>query len=415
MTQRFTRAVTVGFQALGANPFRATLSTMGIVIGVTALESVLMLGNALERFARSQFQNATDVQTIVVQARTHELRDGQRFSISHYPRFTTRDAHELAISVPEAQRSAIIREGFAQVSWRSTTRGRTAAIVCASAGSDDFLNLRFSEGRYFTSAESSRNSLVVVLSHRLAAELSRPREAESLVGTFVRINNSPREVIGVLSASQDDQAETAYLPYSAAAFVLDRAGSDAPPRILLKASRIEDVEPMRESIETWLGEHYRGWERLVDVTSDAKQLKRATESMRVLTMALGALGGISLLVGGMGIMNVMLATVTERTREIGIRRAIGATAGDVFLQFLAESVAISGLGSAIGMVSGALLSAATVSVIGRASQVDNLRFQASIEAASVAILSALVVGVMFGTYPARRAARLVPTEAIRYE
>jgi putative ABC transport system permease protein len=187
------------------------------------------------------------------------------------------------------------------------------------------------------------------------------------------------------------------------------------PTMLLRAARVEEVGAVKAAAEDWLARRYERWSRRVRVETQLMRLEQAQRGLGQFKAFMGAITGISLLVGGIGIMNVLLASVTERTREIGIRKAAGARRRDVLLQFLAESVAISSFGSAIGLVlgfGGAWLIAA---LMRSRSQATGLYPSLSGTTLLIALLLAVSVGLIFGTYPARRAARLSPIDAIRHE
>jgi putative ABC transport system permease protein len=185
--------------------------------------------------------------------------------------------------------------------------------------------------------------------------------------------------------------------------------------LLVRAAKVESVDSVRAHTERWLSSRYGAWDGKVKVrTEAASRLKQASQGILLFKLAMGSFAAISLIVGGIGIMNVLLASVLERTREIGVRKAIGARQRDILLQFLAESVAISGVGSVVGVLAG-LAGAFGVTALMRA------RTEAVIFAAFtwptllVATAIAIAIGLAFGTYPALRAARLSPIEAIRHE
>ncbi len=408
-------AFAVGFDTLRVNPLRTVLSTLGVIIGVGALVAVLSLGDAMEKFARNELERTTDVQTVIVRARTYEYVNGQFTPVRNYPIFTPRDARALADEIPAVGAVSMTLQGQSDVMWGRSGLERRATVTASTPGSDRFLHLEFADGRFFTAAEAARNAPVIVLSYKLASEIAGARRPVDLIGDFVRVHGTPREVIGVLASYKGERTYEAHVPYEAAAYVFGSDVTRSTPNILLRARSVEAVGPMRDGIEDWLGRRYGRWEHRVDVLAQESRLEEVAKGILVFKLFLGALAGISLLVGGIGIMNIMLASVTERTREIGVRKAVGARASDIHLQFLTETVVVSGIGSATGVLLGVALSEITILIIKSLSAPEGLAVTLSPNTALVAAVSAITIGLVFGTYPARRAARLSPIDAIRHE
>jgi putative ABC transport system permease protein len=407
--------VHVGLDALRVNPLRTILSTLGVIIGVASLVAVLSLGDGMERMARENVERFTDVQTIGVTSKTTETIDGQLYPVRDYPVFTLADARSAREEIDAIAGVSLSLSGRAPVESPETNKRRVAGVTATLADADRFMKLTFFEGRYFTESEASRNALVVVLSYRLAYELAAGRAPSTMMGRTVKVNGSAREVIGILSPYKGERALALFIPFTAAVTVLPPTGAPRTPGLLVKALRVEDVDATKRRVEDWLGEHFGRWERRIEVTTSEMRLAQATQGIFIFKLFMGAITGISLIVGGIGIMNVLLASVTERTREIGIRKAIGAQKRDILLQFLAESVAISGAGSVIGVAVG-LVGAFTIVAVIRA-QAEAIYLDASFSWSTVlsAALSAIAIGLVFGTYPARRASRLSPIDAIRHE
>jgi putative ABC transport system permease protein len=236
-----------------------------------------------------------------------------------------------------------------------------------------------------------------------------------MLGRTVRVNGSPREVIGILAPYKGEFTLNLYVPFSAATTVLPPATAPRTPTLLIKAPRIEQVDLTKSRVEDWVAQRFGRWEGRIQVQTSTQRLAQATQGIFIFKLFMGAITGISLLVGGIGIMNVLLASVTERTREIGVRKAMGARRRDIMLQFLAESVAISGAGSLLGVAVGLSGAFAIVAAIRAQAQAVYLDATFSWSTVVSAALSAIVVGLTFGTYPARRAARLSPIDAIRHE
>jgi putative ABC transport system permease protein len=268
-------------------------------------------------------------------------------------------------------------------------------------------------GRYFTAEEARANAPVVVLSHGLASRLMG-MPAESVVGRKIRLRERERTIVGVRASLANETIGSAYVPLEAAPDALAPTPRPRAPELVLQARSVEAVTVVQRGAETWLAARYGDWKRVARVATNRARVAQASQAILVFKGFMGAITGISLLVGGIGIMNVLLAAVTERTREIGIRKAIGARRRDVLIQFLSESVAISGLGSVVGAALG-LGGAFGITALIR--QQSEARVYAAFSWGTVVVsaLAALVVGVAFGMYPALRASRLSPIDAIRHE
>ncbi|HEY9427457.1 MAG TPA: FtsX-like permease family protein, partial [Gemmatimonadaceae bacterium] len=276
-------------------------------------------------------------------------------------------------------------------------------------------------GRLMNDAELRSHARVAVLSHGLAAALAKADSSSvalpaSLLGQTIQLQSHPYRVIGVLAAEKGmEERLAAIVPFTVATDASMPSGDVEHPILLVRASKVEGVDSARARTERWLSARYGAWQGKVKVqTEAASRLKQASQGIMIFKLAMGSFAAISLIVGGIGIMNVLLASVLERTREIGVRKAIGARQRDILLQFLAESVAISGVGSVIGVVAG-LAGAFGVTAVMRA-KTEAIVFAAfTWPTLLVATAIAIAIGLAFGTYPALRAARLSPIDAIRHE
>ncbi len=407
-------SVTVALQTLRSNPFRTLLSTLGIIVGAASLVAVLSLGDGMEAYARGQVSGTTDLQVLSVEPRTVEMIDGQAYQLTDYLVLARDDASALAGAVPEASAVELTLLGVSPV--RLGNLPADSAIVRLTLATDSAAAIPgLGAGRSFTLQEALGNLPVAVISWGLAERLGHG-SAAGAIGGEVLLRDRARRVVGVLSRPRfAELLPTVVVPLEGAADALSPTPRPRAPTIILQARTIEAVGPMRTATERWLAERLGGsWKKKVRIHTQQERVEQVTKAIALFKAFMGAITGISLLVGGIGIMNVLLAAVTERTREIGVRKAAGARSRDVLLQFLAESVAIAGAGSCMGLVGG-LVGAFGITALIRQHQNVQVYAAFSWNTLGVAAISALTLGVSFGIYPALRAARLSPIDAIRHE
>jgi putative ABC transport system permease protein len=407
----------VGAEALRIHPLRTALSVLGILIGSAALIATMAVSDGMVSFAREQVMRRTSVLVLTVSPRTSVYREGEWVPVHGYPIFTAADARALRNDVAGIDAAMLILSGRADVSLHGA-RCR-ASVVLGTAGLTEFQTLELAAGRFFSEGETAHNSGVVVVNYALATHLSGTRSPLTLVGREIRVNGRSRRVIGIQAPTGfEDRSEPSFLlhaPIRSAGALLDAPPTGRfAPSIQLRAASVESVDELREAIGEWLSRRYNRWQDRVRVTVAAEELREVEQAFLIMKLFIGALVGISLLVGGIGIMNVLLAAVVERTREIGIRKSVGARAGDIHVQFLAESVSIALAGATAGLVIG-FAAALGITAIFRALVHAPIHAVLSPGSVLIATLSSTVVGLVFGTYPARRAAKLAPIEALAHE
>jgi putative ABC transport system permease protein len=402
-------AARVGFSTLRANPLRTLLSTLGVIMGVAALVSVLSLGDGMERYARAQVDRTSDLQFVTVQPITTRLIDGQVFARADVRRFTPQDADDLTRALTTPSQVGLVFSGAALVR-RPGVAARGAQVVGITPRLAEARGTTLVAGRWYADADTMAGHVGVVVTDALARALL---PGGALLDSSITLQQVPVRVVGIV-AGADSADFHVMVPVRSAAALMAPSASPRVPMLAVHVDSVDRVSVARADVERWLTRTDPAWKSRVQVQTNTMRLDQLAQGLLLFKLFMGALTGISLLVGGIGIMNVLLASVVERTREIGIRRAAGATRREILQQFLAESVAISLAGAALGAAIG-VAAAYGVTAFMRARVHAQLHAGLSVSTLVVAMLSSMVVGIGFGLYPALTAARLAPIDAIRHE
>ncbi len=396
----------VAFAAIAANKLRSLLTTLGIIIGIGAVIAMVALGQGAQRSIEERLGR--------LGANVLTVRAGQAFfgGLSRgQARLTIDDVEALAA----AEALAGVPIAPEMESRLQVERSAANANLSVVGTWDDYFSIQafqLTSGRLFSRREEQARRRVVVLGGRVGAALGAP-SSESLVGETLKIGGVPFEVVGALaekgSGGFADPDESLYVPLATARFRL--FGSDRLRAISVQAPTRDEMLEVTVAIDRILRREHRirpGQEADFNIRDQATLLETIQETSRTMAFLLAGIAAISLLVGGIGIMNIMLVSVTERTREIGLRMALGARRGDILRQFLIEAMALCLLGGALGLALGWGASLALRRLAG-------WNVAVTADAALLAILFSAAVGLFFGLWPARRAARLEPIEALRYE
>ena len=409
------RLLLEAFENIGANKLRSFLTVLGIVIGVGAVIAMLSIGRGAEASITSRIE-AIGTNLVYVAAGS-TTSSGVRSAAGTATTLTMDDAEALT-AVPDVEAVAPTTSSFVQIVYQGANTNTRLNGVTPSY--QDLASLVVADGEFITQGHQDASSLVVVLGSSVAETLFG--STFGAVGQKVRMNNQSFKVIGVLESkggtgfmNQDDQV---FVPLTTALTRLTGSsrfrGSSVINQITLKASDAKVVEQVVQNVTLVMRSLHGTVEGADDftVTSQEDTLETATQVTDTLTLFLGGIAGISLIVGGIGIMNIMLTTVTERTREIGLRKALGARRQDILLQFLLESMVLSLTGGLLGVVIGWGLA----QVVGKV-QISGSTITPVVGLDSILLATVFSVGVglFFGIYPATRAARLQPVEALRHE
>ncbi len=269
--------------------------------------------------------------------------------------------------------------------------------------------MRLEHGRWFTPGEMRQGGRVAIVSSRVTAAMGG-----AALGRTLRVQEIDRKVIGALTPYPGERDMLVLVPFPEADIAMVPSPTTRPRTLTVEAGRVEDVAAVKTRIDEWARAH-QAWRDGVTVSATGRQrLEEVNQGIRLFKLLMGAFTAISLFVGGIGIMNVLLSSVQERTREIGVRKASGARRRDIVVQFLSESVSIAAAGSLVGVIVG-LVGAYLVTAFMRAQTQAQIYAGIGWSTVLVSAAAAAAVGLLFGTYPALRAARLSPTEAMRYE
>ncbi|MEZ4456693.1 MAG: ABC transporter permease, partial [Gemmatimonadales bacterium] len=346
-------ALTVGFESLRREPVRTALSTIGIVMGVASLVAVLSLGDGMERFAREEARETTDLLAIEVSGIQERQVDGIVVPVAEPVNLSLADRRDLLGRLPPGSEVRLFRAGATMVGSPRLDRLRAARVTGWSGA-----KVAVTAGRSLEPADDSAAAAVVVINPALAAALGSPAP----LGDSIQVGSVWARIVGVggpaLGETFDLQVPFRFLDGMLAASVRERLAS-----MVVLAPTIELTNPIKDTIAAWRDAHGPAWKEGVRIRNNAGRLAQVERGVLLFKLLMGAITGVSLLVGGVGIMNVLLASVAERTREIGIRKATGARRSDVMWQFLAESVAIAVAGAVAGVLLGLAIAYLSTSVM----------------------------------------------------
>ncbi len=403
----FLATLRIALRALARNKMRSVLTMLGIIIGVAAVIAMVGVGQGAQRKVQEQIQSMGT--NLLFISSGNVTSGGVRMGVNATKTLVEDDMKAILREVPTVAAAAPGSGTQSQVvyenqNWSTRITGTEPAYV-------DIRSWPMASGSIFTQDDVNRAAEVAVLGDTVKQNLFGTSDP---VGQTIRIGNLPFQVVGVLTAKGQsgmgqDQDDTVLVPITTLQKKI--TGQDWLQFIMVSATSQPASYAAQQQITALLRDRHRirpGQDDDFMVRNLADIAQLADQQAEVMTMLLASIAGVSLIVGGIGIMNIMLVSVTERTREIGIRIAIGATEQDVQRQFLTESVVLSLLGGAVGILVGVGASLLITRVLGWA---------VSVSAAAIlaAVVFSMAVGVFFGFYPARKAAKLDPIEALRFE
>jgi len=415
---KITRVLRETFTSLSANKLRTGLTVLGIVIGVAAVIAMLSVGQGAQNSITSQINSiGTNILYISAGARAR-FTEGSFNVVRNIRELTLADAQAMTdpFQAPSVKAVAPVIQG-GNISASANGQTTTTTVYGVTTGYFSIRNETVSEGSFFNDQQVNTHARVAIIGPDLATTLFG--RTTNLTGQEIRINSQTFTILGVLQSKGGSSAGSSdnqvIVPLTTARDRVIRRAGTTVDGIYLQATSAQAVSEASTQVSNImrLRHHVAVGKEDFSVMNQQDLLTTATSITGILTAFLGGIAAISLLVGGIGIMNIMLVSVVERTREIGLRKALGARNRDIMTQFLAESSFLSLLGGLLGILLGWLISL----IIGQIASASGtaLNPAVSLNAVLLATLFSIAVGLFFGIYPARRAARLEPVEALRYE
>jgi macrolide transport system ATP-binding/permease protein len=393
-------------RALWSNKTRSVLSILGVLIGVTGLIAMLALGKGAQEETKKQMANLGS--NLLMVSPGNGQRGGISFESGGSIRFTLEDADVLRRSVQGIAAISAYSTGRAQVSYGS--KNKNTRVEGSSPDYVIIKNAKPVSGRFFTESETTSRAKVAVIGQTVLRDVFGDRDP---LGEFIKINRVDFQVIGVLPAKGSsgwrDEDDKVAIPVNTAMYRL--LGREYIDYIDVQVADDKSMEETSTRIKDVLLRQHRLTQdksESIEIRNMADIQATVSATMGIFSTLLGSVAFISLLVGGIGIMNIMLVSVTERTREIGLRKALGADNNDILFQFVIEAVAICGVGGCVGIALGCTISVLLAVLAG---------WKTMIVPSSIVIsfVFSVMIGLVFGTWPAKKAAKLNPIDALRYE
>lgn len=402
----------IAMQALRVNKLRSSLTMLGIVIGVAAVIAMIALGGGAQNRIKEQIASLGSNLLIIVPGSV--IQSGARLGSGYAQTLTEADAAAITNEIPEVVVAAGVSRGNAQIIYGNNNWSTSVLGVYP-----DFFDARewgLSSGRMFEPGEIARLGKVAIIGQSVATQLFGD---EDPINQTIRIRGIPFLIVGVAdrkgqSGLGQDQDDVVFVPLTTGRnrlFGESRGRIARVGTIIVKAANGADTKYVEERITELLAQRHRiqpGQENDFIIRNLSEILAAQEAASRVMAMLLAAVASVSLLVGGIGIMNIMLVSVTERTREIGLRMAVGARGQDILTQFLVEAMTLATLGGAMGVLLGASISWVVA-------YWADWNISLSLLSILLAVGFSAAIGVFFGYYPAKKASNMQPIQALRYE
>lgn len=409
MLKKTILSFALAIQSIRSNLFHTVLSVLGIVIGVAALVSILSFIDGLEKFAQEQITESTGLNTIRVRTETTRRIGDVRlkkdsFALIDYPAYTG-----LIEDLPKVLKSGLMTHSPGVITVDGHADSVGAILRGQTAGLLDKTEMLAGE-KWQENAVVEKQPVALVNQYLARQVLGHERYAE-ILQKKLRFGDLSLTITGVAETTDENKTPQVLLPFT---LFSPAALRQSPPVCFVEAATVEDLPELKTQMQERLKSRFGAQHSDFELISNDYYVEQTAKGFLLFRIVMGLIVGISILVGGIGVMNVLLISVNERISEIGIRKAVGANRGDILRLFLAESITVSAFGSFLGLLIGVLATMAIVPII---KALTDLPFDAAYTWNTFFTISviAVLVGIIFGTYPAMKAAKLDPVEAIRRE
>lgn len=409
MLRNTLQSFALAFQNIRSNLFHTLLSVLGIVIGVAALVATFSLIDGLEKFARDKIASNTSVNAISVNTETDKMINNlsvrkDTFQVVDYERFV-----RFKKQAPLVTRANLQNMYTREIKVVGSDSAIGAMIRCMAESPVG--DTAITHGQNFSATAFSNREQVTLISGSLAKLITKSDDFNQAIGKTLSIMGHDLKIIGVAKSPNEEMPPTACVPIS---LLSSEELHKSPPTMVLEVAKTEDVPNVKDQVKTWISGEFGAQNNDFSVQSQDFWIDQTATGFLIFRIVMGMIIGLSVVVGGVGVMNVLLISVNERTAEIGLRKAVGAKRGDIRRLFLAESITVAAFGSLIGLLVGAAFAMAAIPIIRFFADVP---FSAVLTWNTILVICvvAILIGIIFGTYPAVKAARLDPVEALRRE